>query len=360
MKLQIQTFLATHSPEDAKSLLGIFHKRHPAFPNLLMFSYSQIDSPMKERIVQECRGIILDQSRDWAVVSRPYDKFFNLGEPLAAPIDWPSARVYEKLDGSLMTLYHHVGTWHVASSALPDAGGSVHGYTGVSSFAELFWREWNRLGYTLPTDPGICYMFELMTPHNRVVVPHTQSSIVLHGARELASGQEITPEQATNGWEIVQTHSLASADACLAAANLLPPMEHEGYVACDQHFNRVKIKSPKYVAIAYAKDGYGPRSIINMIRQNEGEEFLSYFPELRPDYDAIHEKYRALLATIREAYAALAAIESQKDFAAQALKSSFSGALFALRNRNTPPEIFLQTATMQSMEKLLGLAPPPP
>lgn len=99
MTLQIQTFLSTHSPEDAKSLLGISHKHHPAFPNLVMFNYSQIDSRMKERIVQECRGIILDQSNHWSVVCRPYDKFFNLGEPLAAVIDWPSARVYEKLDG---------------------------------------------------------------------------------------------------------------------------------------------------------------------------------------------------------------------------------------------------------------------
>lgn len=203
-------------------------------------------------------------------------------------------------------------------------------------------------------------MFELMTPHNRVIIPHTRGRIVLHGARHLATGTELTPEDANNNWEIVPTQSLASAQACLDAAKLLPPMEREGYVACDKDFQRVKIKSPKYVAIAYAKDGYGPRSIINMIRQNEGEEFLSYFPELRPQHDAIKQKYAALLANIREAYAAITGIESQKDFAAEAVKSPFSGALFAMRNRNTPPEVFLQTITMQSMEKFLGLSPPPP
>ena len=36
------------------------------------------------------------------------------------PIDWGTARVYEKLDGSLMTLYRYGGAWQVASSGLPD------------------------------------------------------------------------------------------------------------------------------------------------------------------------------------------------------------------------------------------------
>jgi hypothetical protein len=34
-------------------------------------------------------------------------------------------RVYEKLDGSLMTLYWFEGQWRVASNKLPAAGGQV-------------------------------------------------------------------------------------------------------------------------------------------------------------------------------------------------------------------------------------------
>ena len=41
-------------------------KLHPKYPNLHMFKYSQIDSPMGSLVVQACRGIILDADNDWA------------------------------------------------------------------------------------------------------------------------------------------------------------------------------------------------------------------------------------------------------------------------------------------------------
>jgi tRNA splicing ligase len=53
-------------------------------------------------VVQECRGLILDESANWRIVAFPYTKFFNYGEEHAASIDWSTACVQEKLDGSLM------------------------------------------------------------------------------------------------------------------------------------------------------------------------------------------------------------------------------------------------------------------
>ena len=43
------------------------------------------------------------------------------GESSADAIDWSTARVMEKLDGSLATLYWYKGEWHVSSSGVPDA-----------------------------------------------------------------------------------------------------------------------------------------------------------------------------------------------------------------------------------------------
>ncbi len=360
MRLEVQKFLATGTLADLELQYGIGAKRHPRYPNLVMLKYSQINAPMGERIVQECRGIILDESNDWSVVSRPYNKFFNSGEGHAAPIDWSSARVYEKVDGSLMTLYWYAGEWHVASSGMPDAGGPMCGYEGAKTFADLFWRVWRDKNMMMPDDTGLCFMFELMTPYNRVVVPHTESRIVLHGARNIETGEEITPENARvhdlDWWETVKSYPLGSVAECLAAAEELRPLECEGYVVCDKHFNRIKIKSPKYVALAHAKEGFNPRAILELVRKNEGDEFLSYFPELRADFDKTKALYLKMNNDIREVYAAIKGIPAQRDFAGEALKHPFSAVLFSLRaGKVDSPESFMRDATIFAVEKMVGM-----
>ena len=111
---------------------------HPQHP-LVQLSYSQRGSNLSNGVVQECRGLILEKG-SWKVVAMPFLKFFNADEPAAVAVrnafDWRSARVYEKLDGSITTLYHYAGQWHVASMRLPDAAGEVSGPDG-GTFASL-------------------------------------------------------------------------------------------------------------------------------------------------------------------------------------------------------------------------------
>jgi hypothetical protein len=360
MKLEIQKYLASHPPETLADAYGISAKRHPQFPNLVMFKYDQIASPMSERIVQECRGIILDEAEDWSIVSRPYDKFFNLGEGHASPIDWSTARVYEKLDGSLMTLYHYAGQWRVASSGMPDAGGPVASGESMT-FADLFWRTWKEDGYQLPHGfEEFCFMFELCSPHNRIIVPHAHPTLTLHGVRNLATSKEIEPENAAEnrGWRCVRSFPLACADDCLAAAAELRPLECEGYVVRDANFNRVKIKSPRYVALAHLKDGFTDRRIIELVRANEGSEFLSYFPEFAPRYNEVRDRYQRMITGIHAAYESIRDIPAQKDFAAEALKTPWSAVLFSMRSgRAATPEAFLKDATIYAVERMLGFAP---
>lgn len=223
-------YLQTHSLDDLCNEFHIVAKRHGEFPNLVQLKYSQIESPMGEPIVQECRGLILDEADNWRVVCRPYSKFFNYGEGHAAPIDWSTARVYEKLDGSLMSMYEYRGQWHVASSGLPDAAGPVHTFQGT--FRDLFWRVWDQLGYHTPNITecrDLCFMFELMTPHNRVIVPQHDHRLVLHGIRNRVTGEEFDPSRIF-GWDVVKRFPLDSIENCIAAANALNPMESEGYV----------------------------------------------------------------------------------------------------------------------------------
>jgi hypothetical protein len=47
---------------------------HQELPQLVCLEYSQLESPMGEKIVQQCRGILLDAAQNWQIVSYPYDQ----------------------------------------------------------------------------------------------------------------------------------------------------------------------------------------------------------------------------------------------------------------------------------------------
>ena len=285
-------FCAGKSLEQLEDEFHIGATRHGKYPNLVLLKYSQIDSPMSERIVQECRGIILDEADNWKPVCVPYFKFFNHGDPKATLIDWKTATVYEKLDGSLVTLYWYDGAWQVSSSGMPDAAGATD---SGKTFAELFWETFNALGYRLPSrGSDRCAMFELMTPYNRIIVPHKENRLVLHGLRDRVTLEESSPDVAAGlGWEVVRRYPLDTIENVLASCETINPLECEGYVVCDARFNRIKIKSPQYVALAHVKDSMSVRRMIEIVRANESDEFLVYFPEFRPLYDAVRTKIDA-------------------------------------------------------------------
>lgn len=334
---------------------GIGAKRHGEFPNLVMLKYNQIDSPMSEPLVQECRGLILDEADGWRVISFPFRKFFNAHEGNAATIDWPTAKVYEKLDGSLMTLYWYRDAWRVASSGMPDASGPVN--DSSMTFADLFWATWSGMDLVLPRRTRCCFMFELMTPHNRVIVPHVERKLSLIGARSLGDGLhelDCALPAAENGWPCVSSFPLTCLDDCISAAKELRAMECEGFVVCDDEYRRIKIKSPQYVALAHMKDQFSARRMLEVVRANESEEFLGYFPEMRPIYQDVKDRFGKLCDEVESDYARLRNILNQKDFAIEAVKTRCSSALFAIRaGKAKTAREFFATATLQSVERAI-------
>lgn len=357
--LQIQDYLRNGGTLEALlATYGIIAKRHGAYPNLVLLKYNQIASPMHERIVQECRGIILDEADGWAVVARAFDKFFNHGEGHAAPIDWPSARVQEKLDGSLCLVYHYRDEWHVATTGTPDAGGDING-SGMR-FADYFWSTFGTRDFQC-SKSGICFFFELMGPANRVVVVHPEPRLVLLGARIQETGQELTPESARiyigndREIEIVRRFGLGSVAAIAETFTSISPLSQEGYVVVDAAFNRIKVKHPGYVALHHAKDGMSQRAFITIAQSGEVPEVIAAFPELRPMLDETRGRLDALVAVVEEDYARLRSIPIQKDFALQAVKTRCSAALFAVRaGKASSVRSYFAGVHVDQMMRMLG------
>ena len=356
-ELQIQHFLRNGGHiEDLETRFSINCKRHKTLLNLCLFKYNQIASPFGEQIVREARGIILDEEDNWNVVSLAFMKFFNLGEPNASPIDWYSARVMEKLDGSLITLYPYRGSWHIATTGTPDGKTPINDFD--ITFSELFKSIYH---YTLPpTDCGMCFFFELMSPYNRVVVEYKENKVVLLGARNLQTLEELTPREASlflPGCPVVREFPFDNVDAVFAALKDMNGLEQEGFVVCDAMFRRVKIKAPSYITLHHAKDGFkSKRSIAEVVVKGEMPEVVSAFPEYKHLFDEIEAKLSSLIKEIEEDYAGIAHITLQKDFALIANKMTCPSALFALRAGKTKTvRQFLATIHIDNVMRLLKL-----
>lgn len=162
--LEIQRYLAKKTLNQLKEEFKIKIRPHKKHPNLISLSYDQIKSPLHRTICQECRGLVIDTNNNNAVVSRGFNKFFNLGESSAAELNPDTTRYYTKLDGTCCILYHYANEWHISTTGSPDGSGFCE--LANSTFSELFFRTFNELGYLYPTSIEYCYFFELMTPFN--------------------------------------------------------------------------------------------------------------------------------------------------------------------------------------------------
>jgi hypothetical protein len=332
--LKVQEYLQTHTLEQLTETYFIKAKRHSKYNNLVLLKYSQIDSPMSEEIVQECRGLILDESNNWSVVNYGMKKFFNYGEGFAAQINWDDACIQGKLDGSLIQLFYWDSAWMCATSGTPDGMCQVGDY-GIS-FKDLFWKVWNQLGYKLPEDASRCYWFELCTLQNTVVVRYTESKLFYLGCRSLITMNEIElyPSELSllNWTPAPRYHDMKGLDELLEVCkNSNVDTFGEGFVVVDRNFNRIKVKLDEYLRLFHFRWSMSKKSMLDCVRNNEGSEMLSRFPEMTQMYEDIKVKYLAFVKEYEEYYLDIKHINNMKVFASHATKHRHSGLLFAVK-----------------------------
>lgn len=291
--LEIQKFIMEH--EDWADILTQppYSLKIKENNNLVMFSYSQIDSDFMLPLVRECRGIILEKGT-WKVVCHAFNKFGNYGEPYVPEIDWSTAVVTEKIDGSLIKVFWYDG-WKVATNNSIDAFKvSVSDTIKETTFGDLFVEALARQDYTiedLTLSKNFTYMFELVSPYTQIVVPYEQIECYYLGSRDNFYDYEIPFYEDWKPLKTPKTYSLKSLEAVQAAAAFLP-YTREGYVVVDDCHNRCKIKSPEYVRRHYLATQHGNASVktlFSIMQKQEEEEFLIYCPQYKETIENIHK-----------------------------------------------------------------------
>lgn len=281
--------------------------------NLVMLKYNQLDSDFNEEIVRECRGLILDED-SLEPVSVPFFKFGNYGESYCPEIDWESAVILEKRDGSLVKVVKLGKDYLISTNGCIDAFKAMMPddvLCPYKSYGELFMKAMgDRLSLL---SEGYTYMFELTSPYNKVVVPYDDIEITLIGIRDNKSLQEelICDSKLKDSFLLPKRYGFRTLEECIESAHSLPYSE-EGYVVLDKHFNRVKIKSLEYVNVHHLR-GEGAmteKRILDIIRQNETAEYLIYFPE----YKELFSEYKRKVDDLYKAYHLMWLSFSQLEF----------------------------------------------
>lgn len=289
-----------------------FKLKARVYENKIHLKYDQIESDMSYPEVQDCRGLILERDT-WKVMSMSFRKFFNHGESQAAKIDWNSAVVLEKVDGTMIQVYWdwHKQEWFAATTGTAEGEGEVNNKMGTT-FNELFWSTLDKISpiarksfdYFKP----YTFVFELTTPYNIVVKPHGESSVTLLTVRDNKTLEEVSREQVEGVAHdfkipVVKAFDLNAKDfGALIRTFEGMPWSEEGYVVVDGNFNRVKIKNPAYVAVHHLKSKTAEHNILTVVKANEIEEFAATFPERREEIFRLKASYDALIAKLNEAW----------------------------------------------------------
>ena len=339
-KLKLQEFIAEHSDWEvllAEKPYCITITRDEVYgKKLVMFKYSQIDSDFNLEIVRECRGCILD-AETFESVCIPFYKFGNAGESYCPKIDWKSCWVGQKLDGSLIKMVR------IGDEILVSTNGTIDAFKAPlaeqigcksSTFGELVieaiwnndnfrpnhthavtskgkWFEHPDYQYAMKKfkdmlEENNTYMFELTSPFNKVVVTWHETRLNFLGVRNNTTLQEtyFTDHPLKDKFNTPKVFPLTSLEECMKAASELDANE-EGYVVCDSHFNRVKVKSPLYVSIHHLRGENGVMSYkraLEIVKANEVDEVLTYFPEYKDAFDKLEQRFNEKVAEVEAAW----------------------------------------------------------
>lgn len=351
--LAIQTYLLNNGLEKT---INDFSLKTREYDHKILLKYDQLVSPTLMALpeMQDCRGIILERGT-WKVMSLAFRKFFNSEESNAAKIDWNTAQVLEKLDGTMIQVYYdwHDMTWYAGTTGTANGEGEVNNKNGTT-FNDLFWTTLNNK-YSFNEcllDKNLIYVFELTTPYNIVVKPHGESSATLLTVRNRntlveLSGKDLEMVAISIGVPLVKAFDINAKNV----GQLLKtfegmPWSEEGYVVRDGNDNRVKVKNPAYVAVHHLKGKTAEHNILTIVKSNEIEEFASTFPERKDELYRLKENYDSLVYKLKFVWSELQkhkpkniTKEEQKKFASAVFDvceknevKTFTGLYFGLAN----------------------------
>ena len=155
---------------------------------MVIFSYHWQDPTVYNTnpLSRELRGIVFDK-KTGEIIARPFPKFFNLGETGCVVSSDDIVSANEKIDGSLATAFIFNSEIRFASK------GSLSSWV-TEKAVKLMTDNHKSLIQDL-YDQRLTPIFELIDTDNPIVIEYPRSELVFIGARNIDTGDLLTPEE---------------------------------------------------------------------------------------------------------------------------------------------------------------------
>jgi hypothetical protein len=320
---------------------------------LLLLNYNQLESPKKHPIAIECRSLVLN-AETFDIVSRSFDRFFNLGEDSQNDNNSNDWVELEKADGSLIGIYFNpIGCkFEIRTRGTLFAEASLRLFE--KSYRDQIIEDmgWiNEDGFQLWCDANLydaaTYIFEYVGFHNPHITRYTKNELVLTGIRHNRTGTYSTVEtmqQTVYAWNnqnirCVKSTKFNSFDDVLKKAQSLKNLE-EGFVVWNtKKDQRVKVKNPSYLQVHKLHNNgvFVSKRIVGLILLGDADEVLTYFPEYTNVFKPHIERVNAQLEEINRLWNEVKHIEDQKEFALAVKSNRQNGLFFVARKTNSTP-----------------------
>ena len=274
----ILSFIIDH-PDTWQSDLESKNIRVKQEGNLVIFNYRP-GADFHDELVRDARGIIID-IKNLRIVCYPFTKFGNYYESYADEIDWSTAQIQEKVDGSIVKLYRYNHEWHWATNSCIDAADAI--IQGTSrSFLDVIhdainYQDICELYDTL--DKHKTYIFELVSPETKVVIDYQYPMLYHIGTRSNLTGVEYNTNLGIEQPQLYNIDNVNLEEVIQKAIHLNNEglVQHEGFIVVDGDFNRIKVKNPEYLQLHHniSRSILTKRDAIQIIRDNDEETIHS-------------------------------------------------------------------------------------
>ena len=245
------------------------------------FSLVRERSHYNMKIRRECRGMIFDTATG-NLISRPYHKFFNVGEREETNLDKIDLTqphvVLEKLDGSMIRPIPTPEGFRLGTKA---------GITDVAMNAEYFIADKPEYAKFIKSSfaCGLTPIFEWCSRKNRIVVDYSEDNLILTAVRDMRSGNYIPYSQMVETGKnyaipVVKAIAGDETDIEKIVDHIRKWDDGEGVVIRFDDGHMVKIKADEYILRHRSKEQINSeKNIIQVIINDAVDDMIPLLTE---------------------------------------------------------------------------------